>query len=155
MKLTYSINIHADINKVFTYLDDNLKQKLWLANFIEIIPLPREKFQSGEPFLLKMQEGLEVKEYKGYLLNKQNPVFKHFTIEVESNKLSIENLYYLSSIDANTTKLSYVAVYRIKSLILKITMMLNYPLFYAPFIKTSISAQLKKLKQLAEAENRK
>ncbi|MDR0483762.1 MAG: SRPBCC family protein [Alphaproteobacteria bacterium] len=153
MKLTYSIKINSNIDTVFSYLQDPQKQKLWVVGMVDRSTLKKQKFDKGEPFLLKMGKGIETKEYKGYMLINQYPTYQHFTIEIELGKLYIDNIYLLQKTSENTTKLNYIADYRIKNLSAKILMIINYPLFYIPFIKTSIAGQLKKLKKLAEEEN--
>ncbi|MDR2007888.1 MAG: SRPBCC family protein [Alphaproteobacteria bacterium] len=151
MKLTYSITIKADINTVFSYLEDNKKKASWLFNVLEINNLPKEKFENGTPFVMKVKESFGTKDYKGYTRINEKPNYQHISMKIDP-KIELENYYFLKEVETNKTQLNYIAVYKLQGFKLKATMLFNYPFFYAPFIKSSVISQLKKLKKLAESD---
>ncbi|MDR2007889.1 MAG: SRPBCC family protein [Alphaproteobacteria bacterium] len=143
MKITYSFELNADINKVFSYFDDADKQKLWLVNVVEMIPHPDKKDEKGEPFTMRMKHGKKIVDYQGYTLAVEKPTFLH--VCVGDSKFNMEIKYYLKAVSDSITKIDYECEVSSKSMIFRIIFALM-----KPFTTKIMKKQFNTLKQLVE-----
>src|SRR5438034_3231063 len=102
MKYTYALDIHAPIDKVFDFLRDHDKLKLWLQGLEETSYVGDVNPENpiGAKFKQKIREGGRVQEYDGEVTAFAPP--KHLGIRLFGKGFSAQVDYHLTPVAEGT-----------------------------------------------------
>jgi uncharacterized protein YndB with AHSA1/START domain len=146
MKNTSAIDIEAPVTKVFDFINDENKHKLWLDGLEETIREPgyNSKKPVGSKFQQKIREGKKVEVYDGEVTAYERP--RHLGARVYNKAFSVHVDYHLTKVKKHT-HLEFTTQVTFHNLALK--MLAG---FSGPMMRTVLEKQLKALKRLIEAE---
>jgi hypothetical protein len=141
MKIKMKINIKSNSEKIFSFLSDAEKQKLWVKELVKIeYENPKDPASN---FTLFLKEGGKINAYNGYTKYYNIP---HNLVVVLSNpNFTVETNYSLIEQKDGSTTLYYSCHLIVKSFFAR----MFTPLAYI-FSKIILKKQLKALKQCAE-----
>jgi uncharacterized protein YndB with AHSA1/START domain len=147
MKNTCAIDIEAPITKVFDFINDENKHKLWLEGLEETIREPgyNSKHPVGSKFQQKIREGKKVEVYDGVVTAFNRP--HHLGARVYNKGMSIQVDYRLTKVKKHT-HLEFISEVTFQNLAFKMLA----GAFSGPIMRNVIDKQMKALKQLIEAE---
>lgn len=106
MKIEMSLKINASIDRVFYYLDDDERIKMWMQNLIETKytnDVDKEK-PVGTRFKQKLKEGNKIKEYTGEVTGYEKPYY--ISVRLWVNNVTIQVDYRLKQ-EGESTVLNY------------------------------------------------
>jgi len=144
MAVTYSMEVKAPIDKLFSYVEDKEKMKLWMEGLEETVyttPLDLTN-PVGTKFKQKIREGGRVQEYDGELLAYEKP--KHLAVRI-GNKHFQAMADYRFTPTHDGTRLDYTCDVNCHSWIARMMSVL-----FGWFMKRILRKQMAKLKELAE-----
>ncbi len=145
MKQTCSVDINAPIERVFDFIQDPEKHKLWLQGVEEtryIEPYDPDH-RVGTKFKQKIREGGSVKEYDGEVLAFEKP--SHLGILLHCPQFKVRVDYRLTAVGTGT-HLDYECNLTCFSWFFRVMAGL-----FSWFMRGMVRKQLNKLKELAEA----
>lgn len=144
--ITYSMDINAPIERVFQFIDEEEKTKLWIEELVgnTYIGTFDPKNPVGAKFKQKLKEGGRIAEYDGEVLAYQKPNL--LSIRLGNKMFSVDVTYRLSKIP-NGTHIDYICKQTFHSLIARITGTL-----FSGFMNRVFRKQMTKLKEMAERE---
>ena len=147
MKNICTIEIEAPIGKVFDFINDETKHKLWVEGLEETIREPgyNRKNPLGSKFKQKIREGKKIEVYDGEVTAHERP--KHLGARVYNKSFSVQVDYRLQKVK-NTTRLEFVSEVTFHSLAFKMLAGLS-----GSIMRAVLEKQMKMVKQLIEAEN--
>jgi uncharacterized protein YndB with AHSA1/START domain len=147
MKNISTIDIEAPIGKVFDFINDDTKHKLWLEGLEETIREPGydRKRPLGSKFKQKIKEGKKIEVYHGEVTAYERP--KHLGARVYNKSFSVQVDYRLTKIK-NLTHLEFSSEVTFHSLAVKMLAGLS-----GSIMRAVIEKQMKAVKQLIESEN--
>jgi uncharacterized protein YndB with AHSA1/START domain len=147
MKNICTIDIEAPIAKVFDFINDDTKHKLWLDGLVETIREPGydRKHPVGSKFQQKIREGKKIEVYDGEVTVFERP--KHLGARVHNKSLSVQADYRLKSVK-KTTHVEFTTEVTFHNVALKLVAGMSRSIMRAVLEK-----QLKTVKELIEAEN--
>jgi hypothetical protein len=147
MKNISKIDIKAPIGKVFDFINDETKHKLWLDGLEETIREPGydRKNPLGSKFKQRIREGKKIEVYDGEVTAYERP--KHLGARVHNKAFSVQVDYYLKHVK-KVTHLEFVSEVTFHNLAFKMLAGLS-----GSIMKTVIEKQMKAVKALIEAEN--
>src|SRR6516225_5887278 len=98
MKNICTIDIKAPIGKVFDFINDETKHKLWLEGLDETIREPGydRKHPVGSKFKQKIRDGKKLEVYDGEVTAYDRP--KHLGARVHNKSLSVQIDYRLKNV---------------------------------------------------------
>ncbi len=145
MKNTLSIDIEAPIQKVFDFIHDPEKHKLWLGELEETIYEPDYDPDDplGAKFKQKIREGTDIQVYDGEVTAFHKP--SHLGVRLSSKAFSVQVEYRLKG-SKKATHLTFTSEFTFKSIAYRAMITLSRPLMMA-----ILQRQLRKLKELTEA----
>lgn len=151
MRLNYSIEIDAPIERVFTALVDDSLNKQWIPNLSETEFIEETENKVGSTFREVYHEKGKDIEMQG-VITAHEPNHHH-ACEMSGNEFDLAVQYYLSQ-NGSSTLLRQKTQITFHSAITRIIMVALYP-FMMWFGKRQLKSSLGKLKQLCEqgAEN--
>src|SRR5271165_6438550 len=119
MKNICTVEIEAPIAKVFDFINDEDKHKLWLEGLVETIREPGydRKNPLGSKFTQKIREGNKVEVYDGVVTAFERP--KHLGARVRNKSLTVQADYRLRSVK-KITHLEFVTEVTFHNLALKL-----------------------------------
>jgi uncharacterized protein YndB with AHSA1/START domain len=146
MKNACTIDINAPIGKVFDIINDSEKHKLWLDGLLETIHEAGydPKHPLGSKFKQKIRDGKKVEVYDGEVTAYKRP--RHLGVRVFNEAFSAQVNYRLKTLKKKT-HLSFTSEVTFKSVAFR--MLAG---FSGPMVRGMLEKQLRKLKELAEAE---
>lgn len=108
MKIDYSIDIMAPIERAFEYISEHEKQKLWMDGLVDVVfDTPFDKDNPvGAKFRHRIREAAHITDYNGEILVYEKP--KLMAVCIGNNMFSVEVNYSLVSLDKGT-RLDYSA----------------------------------------------
>jgi uncharacterized protein YndB with AHSA1/START domain len=144
MKNTLSIEIAAPIARVFDFIHDPEKHKLWLHGLEETIFEPDydPKHPLGAHFKQKIWEGKAMEVYEGEVIDFKRP--SHMGVRLTGKSLTAVLHYRLESIK-KVTHVIFTSELTFKSVAMKALATLS-----APLLRGILKEQMIKLKQVAE-----
>lgn len=147
MKNICTIEINAPIAKVFDFINDETKHKLWLEGLEETIREPGydPKKPLGSKFRQKMREGKKTEVYDGEVTSFQRP--KHLGARVYNKSFSVQVDYRLKSVK-KATELEFITEVTFHSLAFKLVAGLSRSL-----MRGVLEKQMQTVKELIEAES--
>jgi uncharacterized protein YndB with AHSA1/START domain len=145
MNITYTMDIHAPIDKVFECIDNDELLKKWMHGLVEVVYVlePDNNHPVGTKFTHKIKEGGKVREYDGEVIAYEKPSL--LGVRLSPPMFTVDVYYRLSTIE-NGTRLHYEC-------------MLTYHNWFAKLIgsvfswfsKKILHKQMNSLKELAES----
>ena len=147
MKNICTIEIEAPIAKVFDFINDDTKHKLWLHGLVETIREPGydRKNPLGSKFRQKIRQGNKIEVYDGEVTAYERP--KHLGARVHNKSLSIQADYHLKSVK-KTTQFEFTTEITFHNLALKLVAGMSRSI-----LRGILEKQMKTVKELIEAEN--
>jgi uncharacterized protein YndB with AHSA1/START domain len=147
MKNICTIEIEAPITKVFDFINDANKHKLWLDGLEETIREPGydPKNPLGSRFQQKIREGKKVEVYDGEVTAYDRP--RHLGARVHNKALSVQVDYRLTRVKKHT-QLEFISEVTFHNLAFKMLAGLS-----GSIMRGILEKQMKTVKQLIEAEN--
>jgi len=144
MALTYSIEMRASIDKVFDFVDDKEKLKLWMDGLEETTYVTERDPANpvGTKFKQKIREGGRVQEYDGEVLAYEKP--KHVAVRIGNAYFHAVADYRFTPIDRGT-RLDYTCDVTCHGWFVKL---MGY--LFGWFAKRILRKQMAKLRELAE-----
>lgn len=145
--ITSQMEIQAPIEVVFSYLEDNDKQKEWMTGLEGTEYLTKFDISNpvGVKFKQRLREGNRIQEYEGQVTeyNKNNRI----TIQMNHPSFLINVSYHLQEISPNSSILYITEELKAKTVSGKILSIL-----FRVFMKKGLEKQMKALKQCAERQ---
>jgi len=147
MRTEYGIEVNCPPERLWPFLEDPEKQKLWMKGLLENVATSTQQTGVGATFKMKIKEGGKIAEYFGEVLKYERN--KLLGIKLWGGALKdMEVFVDYRLIDLNgRTRLDYLATMEIKGLMMKIFS----PLFKA-FSMMQLKSFFKILKRLAESD---
>lgn len=147
MKNISTVEITAPIGKVFDFINDEAKHKLWVDGLEETIREPGydRKHPLGSKFKQKIREGKKIEVYEGEVTAFERP--KHLGALVHNKSFSVQVDYHLKQMK-KVTHLEFVSEVSFHNLAIKMLAGLSRSM-----MRGVIEKQMQTLKQLIEAEN--
>ena len=147
MKNVCTIDIDAPIGKVFDFINDETKHKLWLEGLEDTIREPgyNRKNPVGSKFTQKIREGKKVEVYNGEVTAFDRP--KHLGARVHNKSLSVQIDYRLNSVK-KLTHLEFTTEVTFHNVALKLLAGMSRPI-----MRAILEKQMTTVKALIEAEN--
>jgi carbon monoxide dehydrogenase subunit G len=146
MQYLYTLDINAPAERVFEWIHDPEKHKLWLPGVEEtryVGPYDPDN-PVGAKFKQKIREGGRVKEYDGEVTAFARP--KHLAVRLFGPQFSVTADYLLTPL-AGGTRLDYTADFSGGSWFCRLMVRV-----FGFFVRGMLRRQMAKLKQLAETE---
>jgi hypothetical protein len=145
MKNTVSVEIEASIRKVFDLIHDHEKHKLWLDGLEETIHVPDydPDHPLGATFQQRIWEGRVIHVYEGKVIAFKKP--SHLGVRLSGKSLTALVDYRLESLK-KITRVDFTSELIFKSVAIRAMARLS-----APLVRGILQAQMKKLKEVAEA----
>jgi hypothetical protein len=145
MKNHCAIVIEAPIQRVFAFIHNDDKHRLWLEELEETIYEPDydPDHPLGAKFQQKIREGKAVQLYDGEVTAFKKP--SHLGVRLTNKSFSVQVDYRLKSVK-RTTHVDFNSEFTFKNLAVRTMMNLARPLMHSVLQK-----QMKKLKEIAEA----
>lgn len=147
MLITNQMEIQAPIEVVFSYLEDNEKQKEWMTGLEGTEYLTKFDISNpvGVKFKQRVREGNRTQEYEGQVteFNKNNKI----SIQLNHPSFLINISYKLQEISPNSSILFITEEIIAKTVSGKILSFL-----FRIFMKKGLEKQIKSLKQCAEKQ---
>ncbi|MEO4054831.1 SRPBCC family protein [Solibacillus sp. CAU 1738] len=148
MLITSQTEIKAPIEVVFSYLEDNEKQKEWMTGIEETEYLTKFDISNpvGVKFKQRLREGNRIQEYEGQVteFNKNNSI----SIQMNHPSFLINVSYNLQENGPNSSILYITEEVAAKTVSGKVLIIL-----FRVFMKKGLEKQMKALKQCAEKQN--
>ena len=144
MRITYSMDILAPIERTFEFVCDHDKQKLWMDGLVETVydtPFDGDN-PIGTKFRQRIREAAHIAEYDGEILDFRRPDL--MTVSIGDGLFRMEVCYSLARID-NGTRLDYSADMIIGS---PYSSLMNRLLTL--FTKRVLERQMRRLKEITE-----
>ena len=147
MKNICTIDIEAPITKVFDFINDENKHKLWLDGLEETIREPGydSKHPVGSKFQQKIRDGKKVEVYDGEVTAYERPQ----SSGCEGLQQGVFGPYRLSAHESEEAHAPRVHDSRSRSTTLRSRCL---PGLSGPMMRTVLEKQLKALKRLIEAD---
>jgi uncharacterized protein YndB with AHSA1/START domain len=147
MKNISTIDIEAPIGKVFDFINDDTKHKLWLEGLEETIREPGydRKHPVGSKFKQRIREGKKIEVYDGEVTAFERP--KHLGARVYNKAFSVQIDYRLTH-TKKITHLEFSSEVTFHNLAFKMLAGLS-----GSIMRAVIEKQMKAVKKLIEAEN--
>ena len=147
MKNIYTVEIEAPIGKVFDFINDEAKHKLWVDGLEETIREPGydRKHPVGSKFKQKIREGKKVEVYDGEVTAYARP--KHLGARVFNKSFTVQVEYRLTQVK-KVTHLEFISEVTFHNLAFKLLAGLSKAV-----TRGIIEKQMKTVKQLIEAED--
>jgi len=147
MRTEYGIEVNCPPARLWPYLEEPDKQKLWMKGLLENVATSTQQTGVGATFKMKIKEGGKIAEYFGEVLKYERN--KLLGIKLWGGPLKdMEVFVDYTLIDLNgRTQLDYLAIMEIKGLMMKIFS----PLFKA-FSMMQLKSFFKTMKRLAESD---
>lgn len=147
MKNVCIIEINAPIGKVFDFINDETKHKLWLEGLEDTIREPGydRKNPVGSKFKQKIREGKKVEVYDGEVTAYDRP--KHLGARVHNKSLSVQIDYRLKHVK-KTTHLEFTSEVTFHNLALKMVAGMSRSI-----MRGILEKQMKTVKELIEADD--
>jgi uncharacterized protein YndB with AHSA1/START domain len=147
MKNVCTIEINAPIGKVFDFINDETKHKLWLEGLDETIREPGydRKHPVGSKFKQKIRDGKKLEVYDGEVTAYDRP--KHLGARVHNKSLSVQIDYRLKNVK-KVTHLEFTSEVTFHNFALKMVAGMSRSIMRAVLEK-----QMKTVKELVEAED--
>jgi uncharacterized protein YndB with AHSA1/START domain len=147
MKNICTIEIEAPIGKVFDFINDETKHKLWVEGLEETIREPgyNRKHPLGSKFKQKIRDGKKLEVYEGEVTAYERP--KHLGARVHNKSFTVQVDYRLMQIK-KVTHLEFISEVTFHNLAFKMLAGLSNAV-----TRGIIEKQMKTVKQLIEAEN--
>ena len=146
MKNTLSIDIEAPIQKVFDFIHDPEKHKLWLGELEETIYEPDydpDRSHSARNSNRRSVKARDIQVYDGEVTAFHKP--SHLGVRLSSKAFSVQVEYRLKG-SKKATHLTFTSEFTFKSIAYRAMITLSRPLMMA-----ILQRQLSKLKELTEA----
>jgi len=145
MKNTCAIEIEARIERVFGFIHDPEKHKLWLEELEETIYEPDydPDHPLGAKFKQRIREGLDIQLYDGEVTAFKKP--SHLGVRLTSKSLSVQVDYRLEAVK-KATRVDFTSEFTFKSIAMRVMLTLSHPV-----MRAILQKQMNKLKELAEA----
>ena len=146
MKNICTVEIEAPITKVFDFINDASKHKLWLEGLEDTIREPGydPKNPVGSKFQQKIRDGKKVEVYDGQVTAHDRP--RHLGARVYNKAFSVQIDYQLTKVKKHT-HLEFISEVTFHNLAFKMIAGLSRSI-----MRTILEKQMKTLKQLIEAE---
>jgi uncharacterized protein YndB with AHSA1/START domain len=146
MKNISTVEIEAPITKVFDFINDAEKHKLWLEGLEETIREPAydPKNPLGSRFRQKIREGKKVEVYDGEVTAFDRP--KHLGARVYNKAFTVQVDYRLTKVKKNT-HLEFTSEVTFHNLAFKVIAGMSRSI-----MRAILEKQMKTVKQLIEAE---
>jgi uncharacterized protein YndB with AHSA1/START domain len=146
MKNICTIEIEAPIGKVFDFINDETKHKLWLEGLEETIREPGydRKNPLGSRFKQKIREGKKIEVYDGEVTAYERP--KHLGARVYNKAFSVQVDYRLTHVK-RITHLEFSSEVTFHNLAFKMLAGMSRSI-----MRGVIDKQMKAVKELIEAE---
>jgi uncharacterized protein YndB with AHSA1/START domain len=147
MKNISTVEIEAPIGKVFDFINDETKHKLWLEGLEETIREPgyNQKNPVGSKFKQKIREGKKIEVYEGEVTAYERP--KHLGARVHNKAFSVQVDYRLTHFK-KMTHLEFTSEVTFHNLAFKMLAGMSRSI-----MRAVIDKQMKAVKELIEAEN--
>jgi len=144
MAVTYSIEMNAPIERVFDYVEDTEKMKLWMDGLEETVYTSGRDPANpvGTKFKQRIREGGRVQEYDGEVLAYEKP--KHLAVRIGNKYFHAVADYRFTPV-AEGTRLDYACDVTCHSWFVKVMGFL-----FGWFMKRILRKHMTKLKDLAE-----
>ena len=146
MKTICSIDIDAPMTKVFDFINDAEKHKLWLDGLEDTVREPGydHKHPIGSRFQQKIRDGKKIEVYDGVVTAFDRP--RHLGARVYNKALTVQVDYRLTRVQKHT-HLEFISEVTFHSLAYKLA-----SLAAGPITRGIIEKQMKTVKKLIEAE---
>lgn len=144
MSLTYAIDIHAPVDKVFDLVADADKMKLWMSGLENVVypePLDPEN-PVGTKFTMQLREGGRLQDYAGEVTAHDRP--HHLGVRLGNAAFTVLVDYRFTAIPQGT-RLDYACDLTFHNWLLRLLAGLM-----AWFNRLLLKKQLRKLKEVAE-----
>jgi uncharacterized protein YndB with AHSA1/START domain len=147
MKNISTIDIEAPISKVFDFINDETKHKLWVEGLEETIHEPgyNRRNPVGSKFKQRIREGKKIEVYDGEVTAYERP--KHLGARVYSKAFSVQVDYRLTYVK-KMTHLEFASEVTFHNLAMKMLAGMSRSI-----MRAVIDKQMKTVKELIEAEN--
>src|SRR5262245_17986770 len=144
MAANYSMEVKAPIDKLFEYVDDKEKMKLWMDGLEETTYVTQRDPANpvGTKFKQKIREGGRVQEYDGEVLAYEKP--KRIAVRI-GNKMFDAIADYRFTPTHDGTRLDYTCEVTCHHWLARVMKVL-----FGWFMKRILRKQMAKLKELAE-----
>jgi uncharacterized protein YndB with AHSA1/START domain len=148
MKNICTIEIEASITKVFDFINDASKHKLWLEGLEDTVREPGydPKNPLGSKFQQKIRDGKKVEVYDGEVTAFARP--RHLGARVYNKAISVQIDYQLTKVKKHTL-LEFTSQVTFHNLALKMVAGLGLS---RSIMRGILEKQMTSLKQLIEAE---
>lgn len=142
--ITYSMDIDAPIERVFPFIDEEEKTKLWIEELVgnTYVGTVDPNDPVGAKFKQRLKEGGRIAEYDGEVLAYQKPNL--LSIRLGNKMFSVDVTYRLSEIP-NGTRFDYTCQQTYHSFLAQMLGTL-----FSGFMKRVFRKQMRKLKEVAE-----
>lgn len=148
MRGEYQMEVQCKPERLWSFLEEPEKQKLWMKGLLENRPLQSGPKGVGSRFLMKIKEGGKAQEYEG-VVTAHDP-YKHLGVVFwggksrEESSFSCDSSYKLTPLPQGHTRLDYVCVVECRGF-MKVMSFL-----FAPLMKMQLKSFMKTLKSVAE-----
>lgn len=144
MATTYSMEVKASIDKLFDFVEDKEKMKLWMNGLEETVYTTERNSANpvGTKFKQKIREGGRVQEYDGEVLAYEKP--KHLAVRIGNKSFHAVADYRFTPTHGGT-RLDYVCEVTCHSWFFRVMAVM-----FGWLMKRILRKQMSKLKKLAE-----
>ncbi len=148
MRAEHQMEIQCEPERLWSFIEEPEKQKLWMKGLLENRPLQNGPTEVGSRFHMKIKEGGKVGEYEG-IVTAYDP-YKHLAIRFwpvnkqKEKSFTCDSSYRLTSLRQKHTRLDYVCSVECGGF-MKVMSFL-----FGAFMKMQLKSFMKALKSHAE-----